>query len=330
MRNIVSALLAAVVILSFAFLPGCSHTDEVKSVKPLRVGWFPWTGWYPIVVAEKKGFFEKHGVEVEPVLYSAYTDILSDFAAAKVDGVHGGLYELLKSDVPDMKIVLVTDYSEGGEGLVVTEDIKDPGDLVGKRIGIQGSLSGSEFIVTTLLRKYGISRTDLSLVDVGPELVLEIMPEQIQGGYTWEPFLSKAAEKGYRILFTTADTPGMIPDVVAFQGHIVSDRPDDVQAFVDAWFEAQDYWLSHREECDPIIAEATGQQLEDISLEGCRPLSRKENVVAFQRSDNPASLYETGTRQIDFFISVGDASTAPDLSRILFSNFVLGGGETHK
>ncbi|WP_421903241.1 ABC transporter substrate-binding protein [Maridesulfovibrio sp.] len=322
--------IALVLTFSVVVISGCPQSEEIKQTKSLRVGWFPWTGWYPIVIAEKKGFFEKHGVDVEPVLYSAYTDIFSDFAASKIDGAHGGLYELLKSNVPDMKIVLATDYSEGGEGLVVTADIKSPKDLVGKRIGIQGALSGSEFIITTLLRKYGISRTDLSLVDVGPEIVLETMPKKIQGGYTWEPFLSKAADEGYRVLFTTADTPGMIPDVIAFQGRIVSERAKDVQAFVDAWFEAQEYWLANREECDPIIAEATGQKPEDISLEGCRFLSRKDNVLAFTKSDKSISLFNTGEKQIDFFISVGDASTAPDLDNILVPDFVRGAGEAHR
>ncbi|WP_432734939.1 ABC transporter substrate-binding protein [Maridesulfovibrio sp. FT414] len=326
MRKVLFLLLAVLLVFSVTILPGCSRNNEKAQLRPLRVGWFPWTGWYPLIIADKKGFFKKHGVAVEPILYSAYTDIFPDFAASKIDAAHGGLYELLKSNVPDMKIVLATDYSEGGEGLVVTSDIKAPVDLIGKRIGIQGALSGSEFIITTLLRKYGISRTDLSIVDVGPELVLETMPEQIQGGYTWEPFLSKARDKDYRVLFTTADTPGMIPDVIAFQGRTVSERPADVQAFVDAWFEAQEYWLAHREECDAIIAEATGQTPGDISLEGCRILSRKDNVKAFTKETCPSSLFDIGGKQIDFFISVGDASTAPDLDRILDPQFVKGRG----
>lgn len=309
-----------------ALTPACSTAPTPEEKTPLRVGWFLWPGWYPIVIAKEKGFFDKHGVAVEPILYSVYTDIFSDFAAAKLDAAHGGLYELLKSNVPNMKVVLVTDNSDGAEGLVVTPDIKTPADLAGKRIGIQGALSGSEFIITTLLRRHGLSRDALTLIDVGPEIILETMPERIQGGYTWEPFLSKAIDKGYTVLFTTADTPGMIPDVIAFQGAVVRKRPEDVQNFVNAWFEAQEYWLANRAEGDAIIAKATGQNPEDISLEGCRFFTRRDNQKAFQKDDSPLSLYTTGAKQIEFFTSVGDASQIPDLEKTLYPVFVDGKG----
>ncbi|MGE4297113.1 MAG: ABC transporter substrate-binding protein [Desulfovibrionaceae bacterium] len=330
MQKILSMILVLALAATGALAPACSQTPQTAERPPLRVGWFLWPGWYPIVIAKEKGFFDKHGVHVEPILYTAYTDIFSDFAAAKLDAAHGGLYELLKSNVPGMKVVLVTDNSDGAEGLVVTPDIETPADLAGKRIGIQGALSGSEFLITTLLRRHGLSRSNLTLVDVGPEIVLETMPEKIQGGYTWEPFLSKAKEKGYKVLFTTADTPGMIPDVIAFQGRVANERPADVQAFVDAWFEAQAYWLAHRDECDAIIARATGQKPGDISLEGCRIFSREDNRKAFTREDAPSSLYGTGTKQITFFISVGDASVAPDIGEVLDPAFVQGAGDARK
>jgi len=330
MRKFLSYLLVIILVSVAALIPACSQTSPTVQPKPLRVGWFLWPGWYPIVIAKEKGFFDKHGVQVDPVLYTSYTDIFSDFAAAKLDAAHGGLYELLKSDVPNMKVVLATDNSDGAEGVVVTPDIKTPADLAGKRIGIQGALSGSEFIITTLLRRHGLSRNDLTLVDVGPEIVLETMPEQIQGGYTWEPFLSKAIDNGYKVLFTTADTPGMVPDVIAFQNSVVKERRADVQAFVDAWFEAQEYWLAHRQEGDAIIARATGQRPEDISLEGCRIFSRQDNQKAFTKEAAFSSLFETGAKQIAFFISIGDATTAPDLDAVLDPSFVQGTGDTGK
>lgn len=309
-------------LLMLVLIPACSREPETARSEPLRVGWFLWPGWYPIVIAHEQGFFAKHGVDVAPVLYESYTNIFSDFAAGTLDAAHGGLYELLKSNVPNMKVVLATDYSDGAEGLVVTPDITSPTDLKGKRIGIQGALSGSEFIIMTLLRRHGLARNDLTLVDVGPEIVLETMPDRIQGGYTWEPFLSEALKKGYKVLFTTADTPGMIPDVIAFQGNVVQQRAKDVQAFVNAWFEAQAYWLANRDEGDAVIAKALGFKPEDISLEGCRVLTREDNLQAFARSEDFSSLFTVGASQIEFFISVGDASLAPDLEQILEPRFL--------
>lgn len=311
------------VILLLALPSACGEEKPVQpQQEPLRVGWFLWTGWYPMAIAQERGLFAKHGARVEPVLYETYTNIFSDFAAGKLQGAFGGLYELLKANPPGLRVVLVTDTSEGAEGLVVTPDIRTPRDLAGKRIGIQGAMSGSEFIITTLLRQNGLSRADLTLVDVAPEIVLGQMPENIQGGYTWEPFLSRAMEQGYRLLFTTADLPGMIPDVVAFHESALRDRRRDVQGFVDAWFEAVDWWRAHPAEGGRIIAKATGLRPEEITLEGCRLYDRAANRKAFTPGGDTASLHYTGRRQIEFFTSMGDVSAAPDLDQTLYGGFV--------
>ncbi len=316
-----SLLLACVLALA---LVSCGEPPVAPVTPALRVGWFLWPGWYPMAVASQKGFFTRHGARVEPVLYESYTEMFSDFAAGRLDGVFAGLYELLKSGIPDVKVVLVTDTSDGAEGLVVAPDIATPADLKGKRIGIQGALSGSEFIITTLLRENGLERNDLVLVDVGPEIVLETMPERIQGGYTWEPFLSRARDKGYRVLFTTADTPGMVPDVVAFRGTVARERAAEVRGFVDAWFEAQDFWLRNPAEGNAAIAAVTKLDPATISLEGCRLFSRQDNQRAFTPGEDRSSLWHVGALQIAFFISIGDASTAPDLGAVLEPAFVLG------
>jgi len=46
------------------------------------------------------------------------------------------------------------------------------------------------------------------------------------------------------------------------------DRPEDVQAFVAAWLEAQAFWQANPEAGNQLIADATGQKPEDISLKG--------------------------------------------------------------
>ncbi|MEW5772279.1 MAG: ABC transporter substrate-binding protein [Thermodesulfobacteriota bacterium] len=313
----------AVALLLLVLPSACSEEKVAPPTRePLRVGWFLWTGWYPMAIAQERGLFAKHGARIEPVLYETYTNIFSDFAAGKLQGAFGGLYEMLKANPPGLRVVLVTDTSEGAEGLVVTPDIKTPRDLAGKRIGIQGAMSGSEFIITTLLRRNGLSRADLALVDVDPEIVLGQMPVNIQGGYTWEPFLSKALERGYRLLFTTADLPGMIPDVVAFHESALRERRDDVQGFVNAWFEAVEWWVANPEEGGRIIARATGLKPEEITLAGCRLYDRAANRLAFTPGRDTSSLYFTGRKQIEFFTSMGDVSAAPDLDQTLYGGFV--------
>jgi NitT/TauT family transport system substrate-binding protein len=310
-------------LLSVATLFGC--TPEPPPVAPkseIRIGWYLWPGWYPMAIAQDRDLFAKHGVKIKPILYTSYTNIFSDFAAGVLDGGFGGLYELLKINVPAMKVVLVTDTSDGAEGLVSISSVTTPEDLAGKRIGIQGGMTGSEFVVTSMLRRHGLSRADVTFVHVEPESILEQMPEKIQAGYTWDPYLTRAVDKGHRILFTTADTPGMIPDVMALQGHLARERPEDIRAFLEAWFEAVDFWKTHPQEATESIVRITGLKPEDISLKGCRLFSLTDNQTAFIRGDKPTSLHHVGEQQISFIMGMGDATRAPDLSQALDGSFL--------
>lgn len=291
--------------------------DEPPPQRPLRVGWYRWVGWYPTAIMESRGLLAKHGANVETILYDSYGDLLSDLGSGKLDACFGGLYEVLRSGIPDVRVTLATDYSAGAEGLVVVPEIATPADLKGKRIGIQGGGSGSEYVITTLLRSHGMIPSDLILVDLAPEHILAEMPGNVQGGYTWEPYLGEAQARGYKVLFSTAEVPGLIVDVVAFRGEAVRDRRKDVQGFHAAWFEAQAYWASHPAAAAELISARIGAEVPSGPPEGCRLLDLQANREAFVPAPTFASLHHSGQHQIDFFMEIGGVSVKPDLNEIL-------------
>ena len=129
-----SALLLATLILSACSSAG---STPASTNAPLKVAWTLWPGWYPIIIAQEKGFFAKHGVSVEPVRYDNYASVYPDMASQKIDGAASGLYDLLvpASQTP-LKVVMVTDNSDGAEGLIATANIQTPADLAGKSIGV--------------------------------------------------------------------------------------------------------------------------------------------------------------------------------------------------
>lgn len=314
----------SLLILLLTVLVACSEEKAPpRPEKPeLRIGWYLWPGWYPMAIAIDRDLFAKQGLRVKPTLYSSYTTIFNDFAAGQLDMCFGGLYELLKINRSGMRVVLVTDTSDGAEGLVVLPSITSPAGLAGARIGIQGGLSGSEFIITSMLRRNGLTRSDVTFVHVEPETVLEQMGEKIQGGYTWDPYLSKAVEKGYRILFTTADTPGMVPDVVAVHGRVAKEREEEMRAFLRVWFEAVEWWRNHPKEAAASIARVTGLQESEISLQGCRLFSLEDNHAALGENGKGGSLHDIARQQTEFILGMGDAVTVADPATVLDPSFL--------
>ncbi|HNB54696.1 MAG TPA: hypothetical protein PK530_22295, partial [Anaerolineales bacterium] len=106
--------------------------------------------------------------------------------------------------------------------------------------------------------------------------------------------------------------------------HVVEQRPADVQAFVDAWFEALAWWQANPEEGNALLARLTDVPVDEIaaSLTGVKLLGLPENQTAFTRGSDNFSLYFTTQEYINFLGTVGMLSIAPDLDALLSATFL--------
>jgi NitT/TauT family transport system substrate-binding protein len=310
-----SILFIAVFILS-----ACGAPAEQKP--PLKVGWSLWPGWYPLVIAQEKGIFEKHGVEVELTFYPLYNQTLSELDSGKVDAgalVVGDALPLATEG--RTKIVLITDNSAGGDSIIASTDIASPVDLRGKRIGV-GLGTFGEVLVREMLKRNNISVGDVTLVNVPPENLPAELGKTVDAGHTYEPFTSEAIQKGYHTVFSSAETPGLIPDVFVFRSKVAAERPEEVRAFIAAFLEAQAWWLANPNEAAALIGQATGLTPADISTEGLRLFNRTDNVNAFQPGDDTTSIFFTTQLYSDFQIETGRLNFAPDLNQLLDASFL--------
>lgn len=317
-------ILSLMTVAAALLLAACGVTTAPAQQRPpLKVSWSIWPGLYPLVIAQEEGFFARHGVPVEIVVYDAYTTAYTDFASGKVDGsemVLGDLLLLL--DKHDSTVVMVTDSSEGGDQVVATNDIRSVADLKGKRIGVKLGTYG-ELFVRKMLEANGLTTADVTLINTNPEAVPEVFPAQIDAGHSFEPFTSQAADKGGHVVFTSAETPGLIPNVFAFTTKVVKERPDDIRAFVAAWFEAVDWMNAHPDEVPAVVAQGTGLKPEDIWMDGGdRVFTLADSRAALTRGTDYQSLYFTGDEYVKFLTGSGSLSTAPDLEKLIDTEFV--------
>lgn len=312
---------SSLLIIFTILMSACSGTQAVDR-PPLRVAWSLWPGVYPMVIAAEKGFFEKHGVQVEPIFYSSYGEQLPALASGKLDGAGLALNDVLLDRVAEeVKVVVITDNSDGADQIVALSEIISADDLRGKKIGfVKGSYS--EFFVREMLIQKGILPSDITFVEVPPEDVPDAIPDAIDIGHTYEPFSSQARAKGYNVIFSSADTPGLLVDVIVFRKSVTQERPEDVRAFVAAWFEAVEFWHDNPVEGNAIIAEVTGLNPEDISTEGVKIFDLVANLNAFNVGNDTTSVYFTGQKAQDFLISTGDISRLIKIDEILDPSFL--------
>lgn len=303
-------------------LSACSTVETAVEKQPLRIGWSLYPGWYPLVLAQQQGLFEKHGVEVELVLYPIYDDTAPQLASGFVDAAALVLGDVLLEDVGTYaSVVLVTDNSFGADQLIASPEVLKTQDLRGKRIGFSTGTFG-ELLVREMLKKYDVEVSEVSFIEISPEQVPAAIPSSIDIGHTFEPFASQARVNGNDIIFTSADAPGVIVDTVAFRNSVLNERPEDVRNFINAWFEAVQYWQANPEEGNKIIAEATGQDVKDVSFDGVKFFDRNANLATFQAGTDTSSVVFTAQMELQFLIETGVVTKPLNINNILNASYL--------
>ncbi|NES96417.1 MAG: ABC transporter substrate-binding protein [Desertifilum sp. SIO1I2] len=313
--------LAAFAIVACQTLFGVSPQPQTP---PLQFAYNLWPGYFPIEIADEKGFFAEQGVNVDLIFSESYSTILSNIGTGNYQGFTttlGGIISLVGYH-DDLKIVMASDLSAGADALLVNSKINKITDLKGKRVGVLLGDFGELFVIE-LLEKYGLSSDDVIFVNAdGEEINNYIKNGRIDAGVTWQPYISEGLKLGHQVLLSTKEMPELLPGIIAFRDSVIRDRPQDIQAFVRAWFQAQNYWQEHPEECREIIARRLGLSLEEISTEGIELANLQANQKLLTLSSSDSSLYSILQVYIDFSIRKGIIGRVPNVENLIEPQFV--------
>lgn len=315
-----------VLCLTILLLTACSFLASLPTkLPPLRFAYSAWPGYFPIVIAQEKGFFLAQGVKVETSFQENGQGILADFGAGKLDGILASLGEIIPISAvnSDLSLILVTAMSVGADAVVAEPEIEKIIDLKDKTIGV-GVGSFGELFVTKMLEMNGISPEQVTFANTYGEQVSERLKSKIiQAGHSWEPHVSDAIKTGVaQVLFTSKQTPNLMPDVMTFSSKVLRERPQDIRAFVRAWFQALDYWQTHFKEGNAIISKVLNIAPDTISLEGVKFLSLSDNRNKFKPSNQEDSLYYTAQLYSNFFVRTGNLTRLPDFNKLFEPSFV--------
>jgi NitT/TauT family transport system substrate-binding protein len=232
------------VLLLATFAYGCSRHDT-----PLRIGLNAWPGYEFLYLAEVRGFYKARDVEVRLVEFNSLADARAALERGQIDGLGTTAVEVVmaresKEFAP--RIVRVVDYSNGADTIVACAGVGSIEELKGKRVGVElGSLG--VFVLARALEVHGMKLADVEAVS-SDQLT---MTEQLRTGaldaiVTYPPSSVTALNyPGTKVVFSTAEIPGEVVDVLAFQERVVRERARDVgnvlRAFDDALaFASQD------------------------------------------------------------------------------------------
>lgn len=324
---------ATLLLAGVLLLVGCSSKSEKNAATttgsdtPVKIALSPWPGWYPWYIVQEKGFFKKYGVNVELVWFPVYSDSLQAMNTGKVDANSQTLSDTLApvSKGLAQKAVLVNDNSAGGDGFVVKPQYKSITDLKGKKVATELGTVDHLLMVTALdksgLKESDVVFTNMAVNDAGPAFIAG----NLDGAVLWEPFLSKALKEGKgKLIFSSTETPGLIPDLLVFNDKFTKERPEDIKKITRAWFDAMEWWKQNPDEGNAILAKKAEVSPEEYKemMSGIKLFTLQDNLKAFTKSDSLEYLGTTGLKTANFLKDKGMLDTLPNVESILEPSFV--------
>jgi len=305
-------------------------TAGKASAEPLKIGYSDWPGWVAWEVAIEKDWFEEADVEVEFEWFD-YVASMDAFAAAQLDGVlmTNGDTLVTGATGAGSVMILAGDFSDGNDMVVAAPGISSVEELKGKTVGVEIGFVG-HLILLNALETAGLSEDDVTLVNVPTnETPQALASGDVDAIVAWQPNSGQALEQvpGSTAIYTSADEPGLIYDVLAVSPSSLANNRDDWSKVIDVWYRVVDFIEdpATQPEALSIMAARVGLTAEEYAplLAGTNLLNLEEAKAVFEEAEGFGSLYGSSKISDDFNLKYEVYPDAQDLSAYIDGSLTL-------
>ncbi|HEY0217037.1 MAG TPA: ABC transporter substrate-binding protein [Cellulomonas sp.] len=263
-------LLTLVSLTALAALAACGSSagaaDETggDDLTPVTfvLDWTPNTNHTGIYVAQEKGWFADHGIDltiVQPPEDGAEALVASGAAQFGVS-YQENVTQARGQDVPVVSIAAVIAHNTSGFASPVDRGIERPADYAGHVYGGWGSpIEGA--ILDALVSQDGGDPEQVTKIDIGTTSVIQAFARDIDLGWVFEGWdVPLAEEQGVDLnVQLVRDYDDALdwytPVLISSEDTIASD-PELVQAFVDAATEGYEFAIDHPDDAARILLDA--------------------------------------------------------------------------
>jgi NitT/TauT family transport system substrate-binding protein len=254
-RVVIAALLSA------AFFVGMSGVAMAQSM--LRVGKAvagPFD-FVPLDVGIVKGFFKKHGVDVEEVDFDGSAKLQQGLGADAIDLGLGSGPELafVAKGNTDIAVAVFAGPPDS-QVLVVRQEslIKSAADLKSTKVGVSTVGSLTDWLTRELSRQQGWGPDGIVTVALGSESarIASLRTGGTDGMVTDVATALRLAEEGAgrTIVHFGTVAPDFIIHAIFATNKAIAARPEDVRRFLAGWFETIGWMNAHKDETVAIVA----------------------------------------------------------------------------
>lgn len=278
-----------------------------NAAEPLKIGYSDWPGWVAWEIAIEKQMFKEEGVEVKFEWFD-YVASMDAFAAGKLDAVTMTNGDALVTGATGAKsvMILINDYSNGNDMVVARPGIKSVKDLKGKKVGVEIGFVG-HLLLLNALEKNGLKETDVELVNVPTNETPQVLASgQVDAIVAWQPNSGQALKlvPGSTRIYSSADEPGLIYDVLAVSPSSYATRKDEWKKVLKVWYKAVAYLKDPktREDAIKIMASRVGIAPDEYKgfIEGTKILTLEEALPFTEKGKGFKSIYGSSKISDDF------------------------------
>jgi len=205
-------------------------------------------------------------------------------------------------------VVLVADYSYGGDGLVVRGGLESLAQLRGKKIAFEESALGS-YVLERILELGGLRHDEVVAINRLPEEgEQDFQRGAVDAVIAYEPGLGRLLrEPAARAIFTSRDIPGEIVDVLVLRRAALHERADEVRRLMKGWFRALAYLKENPQQASVVMAKRQRVTVAEFlgSLGGAHIPDLEENRRLIGSPGAPGPLHGTAARLGEFLVRRG-------------------------
>lgn len=289
----------------------------------VRIGTQPWIGYGPWWIAQEQGMFEAAGMQAEFIDFVTDAEVNAAFAAGEMDVANIATHTAMKlfTQGVAMQAVLLEDASYEADAIIAGPGIASVADLAGKSVAYEEGAT-SDLLLNAALADNGMTLADINPVpmpaaDAGSALIAG----QVDAAVTYEPYIAAAiaANPEIHVIYSGADKPGLISDVLAASTPFAQGNQETMRALLKVWDQAVIYLRDNPDEGRAIIAAAVGSTPEELA-------SAFEGVVFYDLSENQqqysGAFAQTANLIAATAQSIGILDEAPDFARLFVPDYL--------
>ncbi|MBH2038152.1 MAG: ABC transporter substrate-binding protein, partial [Pseudomonadales bacterium] len=209
-------------LLAAAFAAVVSFSSQAAQKDHFSVCWTIYAGWMPWEYAGSQGIVDKwakkYGIKIDVVQLNDYVESINQYTAGQFDGCTMTNMDALTIPAAggvDSTALIVSDFSNGNDGIVLKGEGKKVTDLKGMDVNLV-ELSVSHYLLARALDSVDLAEKDLKVVNTSDaDISAAFNTDQVNAVTTWNPMLSDIkAKPGVTEVFNSSQIPGEIMDMM--------------------------------------------------------------------------------------------------------------------